>query len=65
MDYDEISEKRLIVVLDGFVTFFRHSKYLGTWISFSLCNDHNIEKRLAAANASMGAVSKIWEICIR
>ena len=48
-------------MLDGFVTFFQHLKYLGTWISFSLHDDHDDAKRLPAANASMGAISKIWD----
>ena len=48
-------------MLDVFVTFCRHFKYLGTWVSFSLRDDHGVKKRLAAANASMGAMSKIWD----
>ena len=59
--YDNLSEMRLIVVLDGFVTFCQHFKYLGTWISFSLCDDHDVAKILAATNALMGAMSKIWD----
>ena len=59
--YDNIPETRLIVFKDRFVTFFRRFKYLGSWISFYLQEDHKIIKRLAAANASMGAMSKIWE----
>ena len=59
--YDNLPETRLIVVRDGFVTFCRHFKYLGSWISFSLLGDHGITKRLAVANASMGAMSKIWD----
>ena len=58
--YDNLPETRLIVVKDGFVTFCRHFKYLGSWISFSLLEDHNIAKRLAASNTSTGAMSKIW-----
>ena len=59
--YDDLSETRLIVVLDGFATICRHFKYLGTWVSFSLCDDHDVAKRPAAANASIGAMSKIWD----
>ena len=51
--YDNLPETRLIVVKDGFVTFCRHFKYLGSWISFSLREDHDKMKRLVAANASM------------
>ena len=59
--YDNLSETRLIVVKDRFVNFCQHFKYLGSWISFSLQEDHDITKRLATANASMGAMSKIWD----
>ena len=59
LDYNDLSDTRLIFVVDRFVTFFRHFKYLGTWISFSLRDDHNVIKRLATTNASMGAISKI------
>ena len=59
--YDNLPETRLIIVTDRFVTFFRHFKYLGSWISFSLREKHDIMKRIAAANASMGAMSKVWE----
>ena len=58
--YDNLPETRLVIVKDGFVTFFRHFKYLGSWISFSLWEDHDITKRIAADNASMGAMSKVW-----
>ena len=61
LDYDEFSETRLIFVLDGFFTFCRHFKYLGTWIYFSLYNGHDVAKILAAANASIGAMSNIWD----
>ena len=59
--YDELPETRLIIVKDGFFAFCQHFKYLGSWISFSLREDHDIKNRLAAANASMGAMSKIWD----
>ena len=60
-EYDDLPETQLIVVCDGCVTFCRHFKYLGNWILFSLRDDHDVAKRIAAANASMGAISKIWE----
>ena len=34
--YDNLPKNRLIVVKDGFVTFCRHLKYLGSWIYFYL-----------------------------
>ena len=59
--YNNLPETRLVIVKDGFVTFCRHFKYLGSWIPFSLREDHDIVKRIAAANASMGAMSKVWD----
>ena len=59
--YDNLTETRLVIVKDGFVTFCRHFKYLGSCISFSLREYHDIMKRIAAANASMGAMSKVWD----
>ena len=59
--YDSLLETRLVIVKDGLVTFSQHFKYLGSWISFSLREDHDIMKRIAAANASMGAMSRVWD----
>ena len=59
--YKKLSKTRLIIVLEGFVTFFRHFEYLGTWISISLRDDHDVSKRLSASNALMVAMSKIWD----
>ena len=59
--YNGLPKTRLIVVKDGFVTFCQHLNYLGPWISFSLREDHDIVKRIASANALMGALSKIWD----
>ena len=41
--YDELVETRPITVADGLVTFCRHFKYLGSFISFSLSDDFDIE----------------------
>ena len=46
--YDNLPKTRLIVVKYKFVTFCRHFKYLGSWISFYLLEYHSIAKRLAA-----------------
>ena len=61
MAYKNLSGTRLIVALDGFVTFSRHFKYIGTWISFSLGDDHDVKKRLSDANASMGGMPTMWK----
>ena len=43
--YDALDETQLINVDDGFVTFCQNFKYLGSCISFSLCDDFDIEKK--------------------
>ena len=59
--YDNLPETILVIVRDGFVSFCQHFKYLVSWISFSLQEDHDIMKGIVTANASMGAMSKIWD----
>ncbi len=46
---------------DGFVTFCRHFKYLGFFVSFSLCDDYDIKKRVTATTQSMGALKNVWD----
>ena len=53
--------KKQIAVANGNVTFFPHFKYLGSLISFSLRDDHDVANRIASANASMGAMSAFWD----
>ena len=55
--YIVLTETKQIAVADGNVTFFSHFKYLGSWLSFSLRDDHDVAKRIASANASMGAIA--------
>ena len=47
--YDNLDETKPISVKDGYVTFCRHFKYLGSFISFGLCDNYDIEKRVTAA----------------
>jgi hypothetical protein len=59
--YDQLDETQPIQVEDGYVTFCCHFKYLGSFISFSLCNDYDIEKQVTAATQSMGALKTVWD----
>ena len=59
--YDDLEETKPIDVADGYVAFYRHFKYLGSYISFSLIDDHDIEQRLTLATQSMGALKSIWD----
>ena len=53
-----IEETGIVKVADGYVTFFQHFKYLGTWVHYSLRDDYDITKRVAEANTSMGALGE-------
>ncbi len=57
--YDALDETQPIAVEDGFVTFCCHFKYLGSVVSFNLCNNYNAEKRVTAATQSMGALKNV------
>jgi hypothetical protein len=59
--YDKLDETQPIQVEDGYVTFCRHFKYLGSFISFGLCDDYDIKKRVTAATQSMGALKNVWD----
>ena len=37
--YNTLEETQPIDIVDGHVTFCRHFKYLGSYVSFSLCDD--------------------------
>jgi hypothetical protein len=59
--YDKLDETQPIQVEDGYVTFCCHYKYLGSFISFGLCDDYDIEKQVTAATQSMGALKNVWD----
>ena len=58
--YDALPETQQFDVADGYVTFCRTFKYLGSRISYNLRDDADIEARLAMANQSMGALKEVW-----
>ena len=58
--YDALPDTQQFEVADGYVTFCRTFKYLGSRISYNLRDDADIEARLAAANQSMGALKEVW-----
>ncbi len=58
--YDTLEETRPITVGDGFVSLCRHFKYLGSFLSFSLCDDYDIGRRVTAATQTMGALKNDW-----
>ena len=59
--YDNSPDTAIIQFVEGHVTFTRHFKYLGSYISYNLRDDHDVDSRIAAASASMGGLSSFWE----
>ncbi len=59
--YDKLDETRDIDVKDGYVTFTRSFRYLGSMISYNLRDDEDITIQVAAATASMGALKEVWQ----
>jgi hypothetical protein len=58
--YNRLDEMKDFPVADGFVSFTRTFRYLGSLISYNLQDDDDITARIAAANASMGALKDLW-----
>ncbi len=58
--YDALPETAKIDVSNGYVTFLRMFKYLGSKILYSLRDDDNIDARLIVALQSMGALKEVW-----
>jgi len=58
--YDNLTETKNVPIADGFISFTRTFRYIGSWISYSLCDDDDVNARIAAANAAMGALKNVW-----
>jgi hypothetical protein len=58
--YNTSPNTQRIKVADGHVDFVKHFKYLGSYISFDLTDDYDINKRIAAANKSIGSLKHSW-----
>ena len=60
--YDEAEETKQIPIGElGFITFTKHFKYLGGYISYSLCDDYDVKARISQASAAMGALNPFWQ----
>jgi hypothetical protein len=58
--YDQLDKTQTFQVANGFVSFTWNFRYLGLLISYNLRNKDDITARIAAANASMGALKEVW-----
>ena len=54
--YDNSPDTAIIKFKEGNVTFTRHFKYFGSYISYDLRDDHDVDSRISAASASMGGL---------
>jgi hypothetical protein len=59
--YDKLDKTKEIAVEDGYVTFTRSFWYLGSLISYNLCDDEDITAQVATTTASMGALKEVWQ----
>jgi len=58
--YDKLQETANFCVTDGYVSFTRTFRYLGSLINDSLRDDDDITARIASATAAMGALKDVW-----
>ena len=54
--YDSCQETDDVMMNGGIITYSKHFKYLGTFISYNLRDDYDIDRRIAAASKAMGAL---------
>ncbi|EJK51436.1 hypothetical protein THAOC_29389, partial [Thalassiosira oceanica] len=55
-----LDQTQPIAVKDGFVTFTMHFKYLGSFISYNLRDDFDIDLRIKRAGQAMGALKHFF-----
>jgi len=58
--YDNLDKTAKFTVTNGFVSFTRTFRYLGSLINYSLRDDDDITARIVSATAAMGALKEIW-----
>ena len=58
--YDSCQESDDVMMNGGIITYSKHFKYLGTFISYNLRDDYDIDKRIAAASKAMGALKLLF-----
>ena len=58
--YFSLDQTQPIAVKDGFVTFTMHFKYLGSFISYNLRDDFNIDLHIKKAGQAMGALKHFF-----
>jgi hypothetical protein len=59
--YKSSPETAEVPMIDWFVSYFSHFKYLGTWISYTLRDDYDISMRIANSTKAMGALGNFFD----
>ena len=54
MEYNLLMKTQRVVFHDGFITFVKNFKYIGSWIYFSLVDDFDVKVQLALAKSDRG-----------
>ena len=52
--YDEANETNIVTVSDSFLTFTKHLRYIGIFVSYNICDDYGVGIVLASASSSIG-----------
>ena len=60
ISYDALPETANFPVFDGYVSFTRTFRYLGSLINFCLHDDDDIMARITSAMAAMVALKEVW-----
>ena len=55
-----VETDNIIVQLVSFISFTKVFKYLGSWISYNLCDEYDILQRIKKANQAMGTLNFFW-----
>ena len=59
--YDGAEETEPILIGEsGMITLTRHFKYIGSYISYSLKDDYDIEHRISQDSSAMGSLNNFW-----
>ena len=56
-----VETKDIIVDGNGFTSFTKFFKYLGSFISYDLSDEYDNKVRMKKANQRMSALKNIWE----
>ena len=61
IQYDQLEKTQKVDLVNGFFTFTKQFKYLGSYISYNLMDNLDIEACIMSATKEMGALKTFWE----